>query len=342
MRIYLMLMLCLAGAACGRSVQEVEDLLETLHEALETVEDREYEETQNKAPITIWDRRAEGETETVKVSENGVVFAETISFDDEHQCETLHVPEHNGRAEVDILNCFKSEEHERRRDTPLKQQEEGIGKFESQANAVISGNSIDIQNTQWVITGVADRAKLPDVLSSFKPDFKVYFAEILPDDAVILPDAAEGEETEESAKRHFIGGGSRCSGGAIAVIRYYFVTPIGCEYLVFCTGWNTWGCPRRHVTARFYKLQVYPDFGTSARKVENAQLGPEIPQSLRAAVGVHTRITHTSKGYSHPASCSQCDILVSTQTRANTGLSLPWLVVATVGADVNYTGWNPG
>ncbi|XP_066289118.1 uncharacterized protein [Branchiostoma lanceolatum] len=99
MRIYLVLVLCLAGAACARSVHdhEVEDVLQALRAALENVDG-------------TLGRRAEGGTETVKVSENGVVFAETISFDNVNNCETLHVPAHNERAEVDIRHCFNDKE----------------------------------------------------------------------------------------------------------------------------------------------------------------------------------------------------------------------------------------
>ncbi|XP_078688209.1 uncharacterized protein LOC144920153 [Branchiostoma floridae x Branchiostoma belcheri] len=271
MRIYLVLVLCLAGAACGRSVQEVENLLETLREALETVEDREYEETQNKAPITIWDRRAEGETETVKVSENGVVFAETISFDDEHQCETLHVPAHNGRAEVDIRHCFK--EKEPSQDTTgmsmycltknsrcyllrlaeegepgLKEQEKGVEQFESKDNPVLDATGIEVHANRWVVTGVADRSKLPEVLASFKPDFKVFFADHLGDDAVILTDDG-GDETDD--KRNLIQG---CPNGGIPRPMYAVSSPAGCEYLVFCPRDSSGNaqCPRRHVTDTFF------------------------------------------------------------------------------------------
>ncbi|XP_019646341.1 PREDICTED: uncharacterized protein LOC109486875 [Branchiostoma belcheri] len=260
MRIYLALVLCLAGAACGRSVQEVDRLLQALREALETVDGASQLE-----------RLTEGETETVKVSENGVVFAETISFDDEHNCETLHVPAHNGRAEVDIRHCFKDKEgktgtsmyclttdskcyllrmEDEGEPAGLEEQEAGIEKFEGQNDPVLDADGIEVHANRWAVTGVADRSKLPEVLASFKPDFKVFFADHLDDDTVILTDDG-GDETNENDKRTLVNG---CPNGGLPSRRYAVRSPGGCEYLVFCTGQNNKysQCPNRHVTDSFF------------------------------------------------------------------------------------------
>ncbi|XP_019638395.1 PREDICTED: uncharacterized protein LOC109480602 [Branchiostoma belcheri] len=255
MRIYLMLVLCLAGAACGRSVQEVENLLETLREALETVDG-----------ASELGRRAEGETETVKVSENGVVFAETISFDDEHNCETLHVPAHNGRAEVDIRHCFKDKEgktgtsmycytkdskcfllrvEDEGEPGGLEEQEAGIKQFKGQNDPVLDADGIEVHENRWVVTGAAERSVLPEVLASFKPDFPVFFADHLDEDAEILSDDG-GDETGEDDKRQLPG----CRYGGSYQQKYVVYSPAGCEYLVSCArdAHGNSQCPRRHVT----------------------------------------------------------------------------------------------
>ncbi|XP_078688535.1 uncharacterized protein LOC144920308 [Branchiostoma floridae x Branchiostoma belcheri] len=254
MRIYLVLVLCLAGAACGRSVQEVENLLETLREALETVDG-----------ASELGRRAEGETETVKVSENGVVFAETISFDDEHNCETLHVPAHNGRAEVDIRHCFKDKKgtkgtslycfnteskcylfrmEDEGEPAGLEEQEEGIDQFEGQNDPVLDADGIEVHDNRWVVRGKADRSVLPEVLAGFKPDFPVFFTDHLDEDAEILSDDG-GDETGEDDKRQL----PPCGYGDYRR-KYVVHSPAGgCEYLVSCPRDYNGNprCPTRHV-----------------------------------------------------------------------------------------------
>ncbi|XP_066289117.1 uncharacterized protein [Branchiostoma lanceolatum] len=211
-----------------------------------------------------------GDTEAVKVSENGVVFAETISFDDANNCETLHVPAHNERAEVDIRHCFADKEgtsgkslycfikesecyllpiEEEGEPAGLEEQEEGIEKFEDQSNLLLDADGIEVHANKWVITGKADRSELPGSLANFNADFPVYFADKIDEDAVILSNG--DDEPEENDKRQLIPNG--CSSGAPQ--RMYAVTsPSGCEYLVFCQGQNNKysQCPRRHITDSFF------------------------------------------------------------------------------------------
>ncbi|CAH1270725.1 Hypp4406 [Branchiostoma lanceolatum] len=256
MRIYVVLVLCLAGAACAKSV---EDVLQALRAALENVDGAPELGT-----------RAEGDTETVKVSENGVVFAETISFDDANNCETLHVPAHNERAEVDIRHCFGDEEgkagkslycfskesecyllpiEDEGEPAGLEEQEEGIENFESQSNPVLDAEGIEVHANNWVVTGAADRAELPEVLASFQADFPVFFAAKIDDDAELLP--YDDDATGENDKRQLPGCGNQSP-----VIKYIARNPSGCEYLVTCTRMGqTTSCPTRHVTDMIFMVK---------------------------------------------------------------------------------------
>ncbi|XP_078681242.1 uncharacterized protein LOC144916126 [Branchiostoma floridae x Branchiostoma belcheri] len=260
------LVVCLAGAASAKSLQEVEELLQALREAIQTADKEAVPADKAAVP----EGNTKGEAEVVKVNEKGVVFAERIAFDDANNCETLHVPAHNERAEVDIRHCFDDkkgssgtsmycitqESHcfllpvAKEGEPGLQQQEEGIQEFENQNNAVLDANGIDVQDNKWVITGVADRSGLPEPLATFNPDFKVFYAAKIDEDAVILQESAV--VPEENDKRSLFGG---CSNGAIPQTMYAVTDRNGCEYLVFCDRHPVSGtadCPRRHVTDTFF------------------------------------------------------------------------------------------
>ncbi|CAH1270690.1 Hypp4385 [Branchiostoma lanceolatum] len=264
MRIHLVLVLCLAGAACARSVHdhEVEDVLQALRKALENVDG-------------TLGKRAEGNTKTVKVSENGVVFVEKVSFDDVHNCETIHVPKHPGQDEVDIRHCFDDKESktgkslycfsekfqcyllsiEEEGEPSLEELKGGVEKLEDQNNPVLDANGIDVHANNWVVTGKADRAELPEALANFNADFPVLSAEKIPEGAEFL--ASSDDEPDENDKRH------RCDYNDLD-IKYYRLNG-GREYMNFCANSGRGPCHYQYIYDCFcLKCECCPSARTKA------------------------------------------------------------------------------